>query len=77
MLIFQKFICTACGHEWELPPALGSIQDICPACDREKVRRIDAGVSQQGFRTGSQRKASGMVMGSKGWPGDGPFWAEN
>jgi rRNA maturation endonuclease Nob1 len=45
MLIFHKYICTGCGHEWELPPAFGH-QDICPACSREKVRRIDAGIRQ-------------------------------
>jgi hypothetical protein len=48
MLIFHKFICTACGHEWELPP-LFSNQAICPACSRERVRRIDAGIRQQGL----------------------------
>jgi predicted RNA-binding Zn-ribbon protein involved in translation (DUF1610 family) len=43
-MLMLKFICTACGHEWELPPALGGNQEICPACGREKVRRIDAGI---------------------------------
>jgi hypothetical protein len=59
MLVFHKFICTACGHEWELPPAFGQ-QDICPACSRERVRRIDAGIRQQGCgATGRQHDAVG------------------
>jgi predicted RNA-binding Zn-ribbon protein involved in translation (DUF1610 family) len=69
MLIFQKFICTACGHEWELTPASSCIQDICPACGREKARRIDAGVSQHRFRTGFKRPAAGMVSGFKEFAG--------
>jgi predicted RNA-binding Zn-ribbon protein involved in translation (DUF1610 family) len=65
MLIFKKYICTACGHEWELAAASGSSQDLCPACGRERVRRIDAGVGQQNSRMiGLYWSAAGLVAAS-------------
>jgi predicted RNA-binding Zn-ribbon protein involved in translation (DUF1610 family) len=72
MLMNRKFICTACGHEWELPHALSSIQDICPACGREKVRRIDVGVRQQEFRMHGRPRNDAMSSapenGRWNWP---------
>jgi predicted nucleic acid-binding Zn-ribbon protein len=59
------FICTACGHEWELSP-LSSVQDRCPGCGREKVRRIDAGISQQGFRNNRSYWNAARMMGCPG-----------
>jgi predicted RNA-binding Zn-ribbon protein involved in translation (DUF1610 family) len=60
MILFRKFICTACGHEWELPQNIGKNNEICPACGREKVHRVDAGIRRQGLRaTGRQTKPAG------------------
>jgi DNA-directed RNA polymerase subunit RPC12/RpoP len=55
MILSKKYICTACGHEWELPPALRQ-QDSCPSCSREQVRRVDAGIRRQEFELAGQRE---------------------
>ncbi|MDA8165215.1 MAG: hypothetical protein M0017_09345 [Desulfobacteraceae bacterium] len=63
MILLKKFICTACGHEWELPLALGENHGMCPACGREKAHRIDAGVRRQDFEPARQdAAAAGQVQ---------------
>ena len=47
MLLFRKFICSACGHEWELPQMIGGKQNLCPECGRQKVHRIDSGIRER------------------------------
>lgn len=47
MLLFRKFICSACGHEWELPLTIGGKQNLCPECGQQKVHRIDSGIRER------------------------------